>query len=171
MDRKITNQAKIRHLQLYEIPIFAKLRNKISDEAEHVIAKRGERKDIGVLILAQILLSKRRTHTFLAWDRSKAVGYVSIIFAKFRKFQGNAYLTIAVSASHRNQGIGSQLMDTAESFAKSLGKRRMELEVFGKNTKAIGLYKKRGYIIEGIKKNAVLDDNGFDDVIIMTKTL
>lgn len=163
---------EIRHLNIREIPVFAKLRNDISNEAEHVIASRGERKkELGLRILAQILLSERRTHTFLAWHKGKAVGYLSLIFAKFKKFRGNAYLTLAVSATYRSKGIGSRLMDTAEVFAKDHGKRRMELEVFGKNTKAIELYKRRGYVIEGIKKDAVEDDGGYDDVIIMTKTL
>lgn len=162
---------EIRHLKLREIPAFAKLRNEISNEAEHVIATRGERRDLGLLILAQILLSKRRTHTFLAWDKSKAIGYVSLVFAKFRKFRGNSYLTIAVKAAYRGRGVGSLLMDTAEEFARQEGKRRMELEVFGKNTRAIELYKRRGYMIEGVKKNAVEDNAGFDDVIIMTKNL
>lgn len=172
MKQKLDKNIEIKHLRLHEVPLFAKLRNDISNEALHVIATRGERKkELGIRILAQILLSERRTHTFLAWQNSKPVGYLSLIFAKFKKFRGNAYLTLAVSAALRGQGIGSRLMDTAEVFAKDHGKRRMELEVFGKNTKAIELYKRRGYVIEGVKKNAVEDEGGFDDVIIMTKTL
>lgn len=171
MDTK-KDSIEIRHLRLYEIPTFARLRTDISNEAAHVIASRGERKkESGVKILAQLLLSERRNHIFLAWHNGAAVGYLSLIFAKFKKFRGNAYLTLAVCAAFRNKGIGSRLMDTAEAFAKAQGKRRMELEVFGKNTKAIELYKRRGYAIEGVKKNAVEDDDGYDDVIIMTKTL
>ena len=172
MTKTTTENIEIRRLRLHEIPTFANLRNEISNEAEHVIAKRGERKkEFGIRILAMMLLSERRTHTFLAWQKGVAVGYLSLTFAKFRKFRGNAYLTIAVLAASRSKGIGSKLMDIAETFAKMHGKRRMELEVFGRNTRAIELYKRRGYVIEGVKKNAVEDAHGYDDVIIMTKAL
>jgi ribosomal protein S18 acetylase RimI-like enzyme len=47
----------------------------------------------------------------------------------------------------------------------------VELEVFGKNTNAIALYKGRGYEIEGVKKEAVQAKGSYDDIIIMTKKL
>jgi ribosomal protein S18 acetylase RimI-like enzyme len=93
------------------------------------------------------------------------------VFPKFTKLQGNAYLTIALREKCRGQGIGSMLMEQAEIYAKNKKIRRIELEVFGKNTNAIELYKNRNYEIEGVKKEAIKDSNGFDDIIIMTKRL
>ena len=85
--------------------------------------------------------------------------------------RGNVYFTIAVREAYRGKGIGTALMEKAENYAKSKGIRRVELEVFGKNIKAITLYKARGYEIEGVKKEAVTTRDGFDDIIIMTKRL
>lgn len=60
-------------------------------------------------------------------------------------------------------------MDVAEKASRARGVRRMELEVFAKNTKAIELYKRLGYVQEGLKKGAVEDNDGFDDIVVMAK--
>lgn len=151
--------------------IFSKLRRDIDAEANHVLAKRDERKENAFHVIARMLISQRRTVTFLAFDGKSVVGYVSIIFPKFAKLQGNAYLTIGLREKYRGIGIGSLLMEKAESYAKEKKVRRMELEVFGGNTNAIALYKKRNYLVEGVKKEAVIMGNTFDDIIIMAKKL
>lgn len=165
------NTIDIRLLALHEVPMFSKLRNDIDKESQYLIAKKGERKGSSLYSILTILINRKRTNTFIAFDDTKAIGYLSLVFAKFKKYRGNAYLVIALKSTHRGRGIGNQLMDVAEKFAKSHGKRRIELEVFAKNTNAIELYKKRGYLTEGVKKNAVQDEDGFDDVLIMTKDL
>lgn len=150
---------------------FTKLRNEIENETDNLLAKRNERKETFVHVIVKLAISQRRTVTFLAFDKNTAIGYVSIVFPRFKKLRGNAYLTIAIKEVYRNKGIGSKLMDTAESFAKEKGARRMELDVLGKNKRAIELYKRRNYEIEGVKKGAIEEADGFDDIIIMAKKL
>jgi GNAT superfamily N-acetyltransferase len=135
------------------------------------LAQKGERKENFVHIIIKLLISQRRTVTFLAYDGSIGIGYVNLIFPKFTKLQGNVYLTIAVREAYRGKGVGTALMEKAETYARSKGVRRVELEVFGKNTNAIALYKGRGYEIEGVKKEAVQAKGSYDDIIIMTKKL
>lgn len=150
---------------------FAKLRNEIDKESDHVLAKKGERRENALHVIVRLLVSQRRTVSFLAYDGNYPVGYVSLVFPKFVKLRGNAYLTIAIRKEYRGKGIGSALMEKAEEYARERGCRRMELEVFGKNENAIALYKKRGYETEGIKKEAVESPEGYDDIIIMAKKL
>lgn len=151
--------------------LFAKLRRDIDREADHLLAKEGERKENALHVIAKLLLSQRRTVTFLAFDDSVDVGYVSLVFPKFKKLQGNAYLTISIRSAYRGKGIGNMLMEKAENYATERGVRRVELEVFGKNKNALDLYTKRGYVIEGVKKEAVDNMGDFDDIIIMAKRL
>jgi ribosomal protein S18 acetylase RimI-like enzyme len=151
--------------------LFSKLRRDIDRESEHVLAKKDERKENALHIIARLFISQRRTITFLAFADTVAIGYVSLVFPKFIKLRGNAYLTIAVREKYRGLGVGSMLMDRCEIYAKERGTRRIELEVFGKNEKAIALYKRRGYVVEGIKKEAVETVDGYDDIIIMAKKL
>lgn len=161
----------IRLLKITEIPTFIALRNAIDRESEHLIAKTGERKRSFFYSILTILFNRKRTHTFIVWDKDKAVGYQTIVFAKFKKYRRNAYLVIALRKNYRGMGIGSRLMEVGENFARAHHKHRMELEVFSKNKNAIDLYEKRGYLVEGVKKGAVEDEDGLDDVIIMTKAL
>lgn len=151
--------------------LFSKLRTDIDKEADYVLANKGERKESALHVIVRLLISQRRTVTFLAFSEKLDVGFVSVVFPKFAKLKGNAYLTIAVREKYRGKGVGSALMEKAENYAKTRGVRRMELEVFGKNIGAIELYKKRNYEIEGVKKNAIETHEGFDDIIIMAKKL
>jgi RimJ/RimL family protein N-acetyltransferase len=146
---------------------FADMRNHMDEETDNLVAKPKERKDTGLRMLARMVVN-RRLKTLVAKEGPHIVGYVSLIFAKFAKMKGNAYLTISVRASHRGKGLGTTLMKEAEAFAKSHKVRRIELEVFGQNP-SIKLYERLGYQVEGRRKDAVEDDGKFDDVIFMAK--
>jgi ribosomal protein S18 acetylase RimI-like enzyme len=99
------------------------------------------------------------------------IGYVSLVFPRFKKMKGNAYLTIALKKEYRGKGIGTILMDKAEDYVRGRGARRIELEVFAKNTGAKKLYETLGYVVEGVKKEAVTDIDGYDDIVIMAKKI
>jgi len=165
------NGIRIRPLSLWHIVAFAGLRNALDNESRHLIARSGERKERGLYILARMLISGRRTKVFLAWDSNIVIGHVTLVFPRFAKMKGNAYLTIALREAYVNKGLGSRLMDTAEEYAKKHGVRRMEIEVFGKNTNALRFYETRNYVVEGRKKDALNDVDGYDDIVLMAKFL
>jgi ribosomal protein S18 acetylase RimI-like enzyme len=167
----MVSNVRISRFTLSDAGRFSKLRNDIDNESDHVLAKKGERKESSLHVIARLLISRRRIITFLAYDGDFPIGYVSLVFPKFIKLRGNAYLTIAVRREYRGRGVGSKLMEQAEDYAKRRGVRRMELEVFSKNEPAITLYKKRGYEIEGVKKDTVEAPDGYDDIVIMAKKL
>jgi len=158
-------------LRYRDIFIFARLRSRIESEAKHLVPKRGERKESPLYVFARMLLQRGRMRTLLLKIQGEIVGYVTLIFAKFEKLQDNAYLTISIRASYRGKGYGTFLMREAEALARSRATRRIELEVFGKNTRAIELYKRLGYEIEGIRRRAVRDGNIYDDIVFMAKFL
>lgn len=161
----------IKPLRLIQAHSFANLRKDIEDETDYLLAKRGERKENALHVIAKTLLSQRRTITFIAYDKKMMVGYVSLVFPKYKRLSGNAYLTIALREKYRGQGIGAMLMNTAENYAATHNVRRIELEVFAKNKHAIDLYTEREYLVEGIKKEAVAFETGFDDIVIMAKKI
>lgn len=148
--------------------LFSRLRRDIDRESEYVLAEKDERRETGLHVIIRLLISQRRIVTFLAFDGTTPVGYVSLVFPKFTKLKGNAYLTIGVREKYRGKGIGTELMNKAEEYAKGRGVRRMELEVFSKNP-ALNMYKNRNYEIEGVKKDAVRCNGSFCDIVIMAK--
>lgn len=162
---------QIRLLRWIDLPAFMQLRHEIETEAAHLVPRSGERKESILYVLLRFLATRRRTKILIATNDKKTIGYISVIFAKFKKLRGNAYLALSVAPSHRNRGIGTRLMLAAEEFAKKHGIRRLELEVFGKNERAIKLFKRLGYEEEGRRRQAIRDENGFDDMVFMAKFL
>jgi len=156
-------------LHLRHIFAFARLKRDIESHASHLVVSGGERRESGLHILARMIISQRKLHTVIAADESGFVGYVSLVFPRFRKLRGNAYLTISVKEACRGKGVGTMLMHAAEDCARTRGARRIELDVLSKNTGAIHLYERLGYVVEGRRREAVQDAEGFDDVVMMAK--
>jgi ribosomal protein S18 acetylase RimI-like enzyme len=67
----------------------------------------------------------------------------------------------------RGQGIGTKLIQTALAAARAFGLHRVELTVREHNTGAIELYKKEGFAIEGVQRDAVLVDGVYENVVCM----
>ena len=76
-------------------------------------------------------------------------------------------MNIVTKKSHRNQGIGTLLLENLILLSKELNLISLSLEVNEENIPAIHLYEKFGFKNIGIRKNYYQDKNG----IIMTKKL
>ncbi|MGI5519707.1 GNAT family N-acetyltransferase [Micromonospora sp. CA-259024] len=71
-----------------------------------------------------------------------------------------AYLyDIEVVAEHRGRGLGRALLTAAERTAREEGAHALELNVFGSNTTALGLYQSSGYRVttQQMRKNLRTD--------------
>ena len=161
----------IRPLRVRDVPSLLHFKKAIECEAAHLALGNGERTETVIHALARMFVNRTRTRTLVAVHNGQVVGHVTVIRARFKKLRRNAYLTIAVAAAYRGTGLGSRMMHAAETDALSRGARRMELEVFAKNTRAIALYERLGYAEEGRKRGAVDDGDGFDDIVFMAKPL
>jgi RimJ/RimL family protein N-acetyltransferase len=69
----------------------------------------------------------------------------------------------------RGKGFGERLLRQAVQDADVFGFRRIELGVFATNTAAAALYRKVGFVEEGIKRMAILVDGTYHDEIIMAR--
>lgn len=85
----------------------------------------------------------------------------SVLAARFncegRKFCNIG--TIAVLENFRGRGIAAGLMGMAEQFARATGEAEMTLQVSEKNTSAMALYHRLGYVIVGVKENYYGENN------------
>ncbi|MFD2239274.1 GNAT family N-acetyltransferase [Aureimonas populi] len=94
--------------------------------------------------------------------------------AALRPFFGRrahaAEFWIAVHEDFNGRGIGSRLMeaiiDTADNW---LNVTRIEMTVFTDNERAIALYRKFGFEIEGTHKAATFRNGAFEDVHCMAR--
>lgn len=68
----------------------------------------------------------------------------------------------------RGQGIGSWMVRVTRDYAfEELGLHRLELDVFSFNPRAERAYEKAGFRREGVRRDAVLDGDGYGDDILM----
>jgi ribosomal protein S18 acetylase RimI-like enzyme len=64
--------------------------------------------------------------------------YIGEIFAEVQE--------LSVADQYRRQGVGTLLMEEAEAWAKSRGRKHMQLSVWAKNQGAVHFYEKSGYL-------------------------
>jgi GNAT superfamily N-acetyltransferase len=97
---------------------------------------------------------QRRGHGILliAFQDAVPVGHVYVWLAPAHEYEIRAELPgvpllnrLAVARPHRNQGIGTALLISAETQLRSMGHHQVALGVNVDNTDAIRLYRRRGY--------------------------
>ncbi|PAB60429.1 GNAT family N-acetyltransferase [Anaeromicrobium sediminis] len=76
---------------------------------------------------------------------------------------------MGVLKEHWGKGIGSSLIGTMIDWTKENSIRRIDLQVVSKNHKAIGLYKKFGFEIEGTLKEDHRIGNEYVDSYTMAR--
>lgn len=104
---------------------------------------------------------------FLAIADNKVVGWCDITRNDRPIHVHCGTLGIGVLKEYRGQGIGLSLMKAALEKAKRTQFKRIELTVREANIRALDLYKKLGFQVEGIKRNSVLIEGIYEDIIFM----
>jgi ribosomal protein S18 acetylase RimI-like enzyme len=164
------SRINIRPLAIVDIVQFLNLRNEIERESLFMPTDSAGRRELVLYAILKLLWHRNRIVNLVAIQGREIVGFATIIFGRFRKFKGNAYIAnVSVKSNHRGRGIGRDILKNVEELAQTKRARRLELEVFAKNVAALQMYKKLGYKVEGIKRRAVESHDGFDDIVFMAK--
>lgn len=76
-------------------------------------------------------------------------------------------LSITVADGWREVGIGSELVAAAQRWAADRGLRKLSLGVFPDNERAIAVYRKRGFVTEGLRRGQYRTGDAFRDEVLM----
>lgn len=106
---------------------------------------------------------------FVALEGEQVVGWCDVTPVDRPVARHIGVLGMGVLAAWRGQGIGEALMRSALQSAQAKGLKRVELNVHATNQRAAALYRKVGFVEEGIKRKAVLIDGVYDDSIMMAR--
>ena len=106
---------------------------------------------------------EHKTVFFKALNEDFFAGYIGITAVADEGYINN----IAVVREQRNSGVGSLLLDRAITFSRKQNLKFLSLEVRASNNAAVSLYKKAGFVSEGIRKGFY--ENPKEDGIIMTR--
>ena len=97
----------------------------------------------------------------------EVVGWCDIVRKSMEGFRHAGRMGMGLLPGYRGAGLGRQLLTETLDAARAIGIERVELEVFASNESAIALYRKMGFVVEGIKKRARKLDGEYDDDLIM----
>lgn len=113
-------------------------------------------------------LHNKRGLWLIALHAGEIIGEVDITVKDMARIKHVGQLTIGVLPEFQGQGVGTFLMIEALKWGKAQGLKRIELFVFKSNQKAIKLYEKFGFVVEGVRKDYLRrDDNTFEDDLLM----
>lgn len=101
-------------------------------------------------------------------EQKKLVGICGLHLEQNPRMRHSASLGISVSKDYQGMGVGRKLMEAILDLSDNwLMLVRVELCVFTDNEKALALYKKMGFEVEGRKKYAVIRNGKYIDEYIM----
>lgn len=108
----------------------------------------------------------------VAENDDRLIGQLTLEGGKRRNVRHSAVLGITVAREWRGQGIGRRLIEQAIGWARQTHIiTRMELHVFARNKGAIHLYESCGFVLEGVRRQAVHRDGQYLDDLLMALLL
>jgi RimJ/RimL family protein N-acetyltransferase len=98
----------------------------------------------------------------------KIVGLLNYSGGKRKATRHVATFGMSVRSAWQCRGVGTALLTAAIRHAKESGCiRRLDLQVYADNERAIRLYKRLGFVSEGVLRNTALRNGEFIDGIMM----
>ncbi len=115
--------------------------------------------------------SRGNSAVFVAEAGTELLGYVEAEGGSYRRNAHSAYVVIGVRSAAAGRGIGKGLLRALDSWAVEHGVHRLELTVMAHNERAIALYRKCGYEVEGTRRDSIRLGGRPVDELAMAKLL
>ncbi len=110
----------------------------------------------------------KRNLFLVAVVHNEIVGFSRCEGNELKRFAHKVELGVCVAKECWGYGIGKELLQQSLLWADSAGMKKMTLNVLETNKKAIDLYTKFGFEIEGVLKNdKLLSDGKFYNAVVM----
>ena len=158
----------------YDAIELSELRIKIDGETENLDRESGEGlltpEDFEKLIYEDSIAKK--TIFLVAEVEGEIIGFDRCVGSKLSRFVHRAEFGICIAKGYWGQGIGKILIENILSWADTVGIEKISLTVVQTNTKAIQLYKRYGFLEEGLLiKDRIHKDGKYYNSVIMAKLL
>jgi len=165
---------KIRQINTADAANFVQLVQQVERESAYMLFEPGER-NISVAQQCERISSLKQDGSstiFLAeTTMQQLAGYLMAVGGNATRNKHSVYLIIGILSEYRGLGIGAELFEYLEKWAISQRVHRLELTVVTRNKAGLALYRKRGFVIEGTKKDSLLINGAYLDEYYMAKLL
>lgn len=162
----------IRELVKNDGEAFLNLLKNLDDETDFMLYEAGERDSSTKSVEESIESFKANGgNTFGLFIDNKLVGFTLLVRGQVNRTKHSGYIVLGILASQSGKNYGSKLISTIEKWATNQDIKRLELTVLSHNFRAVKLYEKCGFMIEGTKRNSMLIKNKLYDEYYMGKLL
>ena len=118
------------------------------------------------------LEGERASVMLLAMDGEEIAGIATVRSSAKIKSRHDGELGIVVAKQYQGQGIGTELIDRLIRWARGNGvTTRLSLDTRADNIRAVALYMKFGFAVEGCRRNSTLLDGTYYDLYVMGRML
>ncbi|PGM53754.1 GNAT family N-acetyltransferase [Bacillus sp. AFS053548] len=160
----------IRHAVLTDAKQLSSLRVQIDGETENLDREAGEA-FIDQKGFEQLIISDTETlkNLFLVAEvQDKILGFSRCEGSQLKRLSHKVEIGVCVLKEYWGYSIGKNLLKQSISWADTNDLHKMNLSVLETNEKAIKLYEKLGFEVEGVLKNdKLLSDGKFYNTILM----
>jgi ribosomal protein S18 acetylase RimI-like enzyme len=103
----------------------------------------------------------------VADDGGHIVGWCDIRRETVPIYAHEGMLGMGLLAEYRGRGLGERLIRAALDAARDAGFERVSLSVYARNARAVALYHRVGFVMEGTRVRGKKLDGKYDDVHMM----
>ncbi|KAA0550177.1 GNAT family N-acetyltransferase [Bacillus sp. BGMRC 2118] len=135
-------------------------------DAGRYIQKESVRSIVEEEAFIEDMRSKNNMYNVVVWN-GKIVGIARVIKGELAMKEHTGVFRTWIIDEAQGLGMGNAIMQTTLQWGKQAGIHKIWLTVFGSNEGAYYLYKKYGFVEEGIQKKQVKINQKLDDEIFM----
>jgi RimJ/RimL family protein N-acetyltransferase len=163
----------IREIREDDAATLLNLLTRVDEETQFMLLEAGERQTTveDQRQTIKTILSRDNQTILVAENDDNLIGYLAAIGGDFKRNRHRAYIVIGILKAFIDQKIGTRLFTELDKWTRHHAVHRLELTVMAHNERAIRLYKKMGFEIEGTKKHSLLISGSYVDEYHMAKLI
>jgi RimJ/RimL family protein N-acetyltransferase len=153
-----------------DAPALVALRRRFFEETAFMIWEPAEFKDTEDDERARIIRLSQQSNSLILVAEAEAqlVGLLSATGGERNQLRHSALLSLGVAKSHWSQGIATHMMQEAIAWSLAASLKRLELTVHTSNLRAVSLYMRHGFQVEGTSRSSLRVHGNYVDEYFMS---
>ncbi len=148
---------EVRRACVEDAPALAEVIRAVADEGDFIatqppvdVSERGDR--------LREAIATGLIESWVLVDEDSVIGSLGLTRARWDP--AVATLGMAIVAAGRGRGGGRALLEAALTWARSSRMRKLDLEVYVDNVRAVALYARAGFVVEGLRRDHYRNEDG-----------
>jgi RimJ/RimL family protein N-acetyltransferase len=160
---------KVRRAESSDAAAILDLRTKLQTETSFMLLEPGEFHDSLEDEARRIdrLNGRDNCLMIVAEERGQLVGMLTAFGGETRRMRHRATLAMGVAREHWGKGAAAAMISVALNWSRERKMRRIELTVHTSNSRAIEVYNRCGFQVEGVRRSSLLVDGHYVDEYLM----